>query len=367
MPQQRSILFGPLPPPYGGVSVFMSGLCDHVIARGGAVWYYKGKPGVWDTKKGYTYVNHRRLSHLWALAGGGRQARITDSTHFHLEYPHPLLLPLWLLAKSLLGFSWIKVLHDGSLPERYESFSGMQKRLFKASMRNIDEFVVSGGNLAAWLKDVAGAEKKITTIPVLLPPPPGWGTAPVDPGMVNRLDRFAAHGGRVSSIGVFIPSYGFHHVADAVEKIRLDTGDDVGLLLVDGQFACDSNYREMVLKDRDWIEVVENIPHPALGRVYESSDVFVRAFEHESYGLSRVEALWCGTPVVATRPGETRGMRLYDFGDVEQLQNHIRALLNGGPDVDDIKYWREVYDAEADINLGRYIKVIAGTGEINAD
>ena len=36
-------------------------------------------------------------------------------------------------------------------------------------------------------------------------------------------------------------------------------------------------------------------------------------------GISRIEALWCGVPVVATRAGETRGMLLYDFGDVEQL------------------------------------------------
>src|SRR4030095_10597496 len=85
----------------------------------------------------------------------------------------------------------------------------------------------------------------------------------------------------------------------------------------------DESYRDEVLCGRDWITVLEKIPNPEIYEILRLSDVFVRAFADESYGISRVEALWCGLPVIATRAGETRGMLLYDFGDVEQLVNQL--------------------------------------------
>lgn len=363
----HSILFGPLPPPYGGVSVFMDAICDHVVSHGASVWSYKGKKRPSGSENGVRYVNHRKLNHIRALLRDGRAARITDSTHFHLEYPNPLLLPAWLAAKRFLRFEWIKILHDGSLPSRYERFTRAQKQLFRAAIRDIDEFIVYSRELETWLRDVAVFAGKISFIPLLLPLPAGWGDARVDANLTATLERFAGHRKRVSSIGVFIPSYGFHNVADAVEKIREETNDDVGLLLVDGEFARDDEYRERVLRERPWIEVAPSVPNPALGQVFKQSQVFVRAFEHESFGLSRIEALWCGVPVIATNVGETRGMMLYDYGDVNALRGHLETVFAGEVDID-VEKWADIFQLESEENLDRYIEVITGsTAKINAD
>jgi glycosyltransferase involved in cell wall biosynthesis len=80
------------------------------------------------------------------------------------------------------------------------------------------------------------------------------------------------------------------------------------------------------------------------------SDVFVRAVEAEGYGLSRVEAIWSGLPVVATRAGETRGMLLFDFGNVDELVIQLRKALFGPPMADGEK-WAAMYQAEAEQNL----------------
>jgi glycosyltransferase involved in cell wall biosynthesis len=76
----------------------------------------------------------------------------------------------------------------------------------------------------------------------------------------------------------------------------------------------------------------------------------VRGFGSESYGISRVEALWCGVPAVATTAGETRGMLTYEFGDVSALERQLRRAL-GGAAREEIGAWAEVYRREAGENL----------------
>jgi glycosyltransferase involved in cell wall biosynthesis len=356
---RRSILFGPMPPPWGGVSVFMNSIADHAIARGIEIWAYTGKP---VEGRSIRFVNHRRFGHLRLLVRRGRGARITDSTHFHLEYPHPALLPPWIAAKKLLGFRWTKIVHDGSLPYRFDKFSGRQKRLFRAAIKSIDEIIAVDQVLATWLLNTAGFRGKISMIPPLLPTPPvSSGTDAMTVPRRQMLDNFALHAKKVMSIGVFAAPYGFDQVARAVESIRAETGDDIGLLLADSEFDRDPEYREMVLAKRDWVHVVEGIPHAELEAVYSLADVFVRAFGHDSFGLSRVEALWAGVPVIATRAGETRGMMLYDFGDIAQLSGHIRSVLTGGG-ISNPREWAEIYRLEAKENLEKYLTEIEGNG-----
>jgi glycosyltransferase involved in cell wall biosynthesis len=293
----------------------------------------------------------------------GRAARITDSTHFHFEYPNPALLPLWLAAKFFLRFEWVKILHDGSLPARYEGFGLIKRLLFRMAAKGIDEFIVYNRELEKWLRETAGFKRKIRFINILFPLPADWGKAEMDETLRIALDRFGRHEKRVSSVGIFIPSYGFAEVARAVETIRRETGEDIGLLLVDGGFQSDESLRSEILKGReDWIDVVSGVPHANLGRIFARSDVFVRAFAHESYGLSRVEALWSGVTVIATSAGETRGMLVYESGDAEALTNHLKAVLSGETRTD-IDFWAGEYRREADRNVESYLRALAGETE----
>src|SRR5512132_3954767 len=123
---RRIILFGPLPPPYGGVAIYMKLLVAHFLEA--RVWTYGGaKPK--DTK--VRFVAHRRVGRLRALLDEGGGARILDASHFHLEYPNLLLLPLWLVLKRLLRFEWYKNILDGSLPKRYPNFGVIERWLFR--------------------------------------------------------------------------------------------------------------------------------------------------------------------------------------------------------------------------------------------
>src|SRR5437762_719691 len=234
--RSRIILFGPLPPPYGGVAIYMKALMAQLHSPNVRVWTYGG---VNPHDPGIRFIAHRRLGTLWALIAEGRKARILDASHFHLEYPNPCLVP--------------------------NPMSDVNVKLSR-------------------------------TTEALIKP-------------------YLTYSKGVCSIGVFFPSYGFKDVAEAVERLRNRTSEDIGLILLDGGFVRDEQYRNETLRCRDWITVLEKVPNPELYKILKRSDVFVRAFADESYGIARIEAIWCGIPVVATRAGETRGMLLYDFGN----------------------------------------------------
>ena len=351
---KRIILFGPLPPPHGGVAIYLKALTAHFSGPDVRVWTYT-QPDPSDAN--VRFVAHRRLGTLWALLAEGRQARILDTTHFHLEYPNPLLLPVWLVLKKFLRFEWYKNILDGSLPKRYSQFGSLQRWLFRRGVNAVDEFIVVSDDLRSWLQDEMKVQQPITVIHCLLPPL----ESELKPNLSCRagqsLASYLSRERRVCSIGVFYPSYGFRDVASAVEELRRRTGTDIGLVLLDGGFVSDEDYRDEVLRDRDWITVLTKVPNSDVYQILKHSDVFVRAVSEEGYGISRVEALWCGTSVIATRVGETRGMLLYDFGDAEQLTNHLQSVLFDASSQTESE-WPELYRKEAQNNLRRLAEVL---------
>jgi glycosyltransferase involved in cell wall biosynthesis len=351
---RRIILFGPLPPPHGGVAIYLKALVAHLQGPNVRVWTYGGAR---PDDESIRFIAHRKLGTLGALLAEGRRARILDASHFHLEYPNPLLLSVWLVLKRLLRFEWYKNIHDGSLPGRYKRFGIMQRWLFRQAIDAVDEFVVVSENLKCWLRDEISVHQPITIIPGLLPNPPRDGNAKLSSTTEALIKPYLAHDKRVCSIGVFFPSYGFKDVAEAVEELRERTRKDIGLIFLDGAFVCDKSYRDEVLLERDWITVLEKVPNPEIYEILKRSDVFVRAFADESYGISRVEALWCGLPVIATRAGETRGMLLYDFGDQQQLINQLHTVLSNQV-LEEENPWAARYRQEAEENLQAVARVL---------
>lgn len=349
--RRRIILLGPYPPPYGGVSVYIKTLFESLKQRGVELWTFGDKH---FSAPNVVFMKDKRRELLPLLIRRGAASRIVDCTHFLIEYPS-ILVPIWVVLKRLLRFEWFKIMQDGSLPSRYKSFNPVRKELFRTAANSVTEFIVISEELEEWLRTEIGVTQPVTLIRNLFPIPyrKSEMATPAATEAVVRL--YEQHNKRVCSIGVFIPSYGFKHVAEAVEKIRKETRTDIGLLLLDGDFAADKNYRSEVLSGREWIRVLKNVPHPLVFEILRRSDVFVRAFGLDSYGLSRVEAIWCGLPVVATRAGETRGMLLYDFGNVEQLVHQLKLALFSEQSKD-VNEWGALYQKEAEENLSELIR-----------
>lgn len=343
---KKVVLLGPYPPPHGGVSIYVKTLFEHLKARGLRLWAYGDRELRGEQ---VSFMRDKRRELIPLLLREGRGARVGDCTHFLFEYPSALV-PVWVVLKRLLGFEWVKILHDGSLPVRHARFTAARRALFRLAARNVTEFVVVSEELGRWLREEVKVAQTVTHVGSLLPVPyrdaEGEPDAEVDAAFSGAL----RHRRRVCSVGVFIDDYGFRHAALAVERLRRETGDDLCLVLIDGGFARDEAYRAEVLRGRDWIKVLTNVSHPDIFKILKRCDAFVRGFGLESYGLSRIEAVWAGLPVVATRAGETRGMLLYDFGDVDDLTRQLRRALDGDHARETAR-WAETYAREAEENL----------------
>ncbi len=343
---RKLVLLGPYPPPYGGVSVYIKTLFEELKNKNVELWTYGDErvaaPNVF-------YMRDKRWELLPLLIRRGSKARIADCSHFLVEYPS-ILVPVWVALKSLRRFEWIKIIQDGSLPSRYVEFNPIRKELFRLAVESVTEFIVISQELKDWLQTEILVTQKVTLIKNLFPLRYSPAETALPKEIETSLAPYLQRSKRVCSIGVFISSYGFRHVAEAVETIRNETRTDIGLLLIDGDFAAEDSYRAEVLRGREWIIVLKNVAHPLVFEILSRSDVFVRAFGLDSYGLSRVEAIWSGVPVVATKAGETRGMLLYDFGNVEELVTQLKRALFGDQE-GEMNYWAELYRKEAGTNL----------------
>ena len=337
---------GPSPPPYGGVSIYIRTLFESLKNHDAELWTFGDQevsgPNVY-------YMKDKRVQLVPLLLKRGLRVRMVDCTHFLVEYPSSLV-PIWINLKRLLGFEWIKVIQDGSLPSRYDSFSAPRKKLFQMATASVTEFIVVSHELEQWLRTVIGVSQKISVIKNLFPVAYSESQMALPADIQAAIGPYLERTHRVCSIGIFIPDYGFKHVAEAVEKIRDETKKDIGLLLLDGDFGKDEEYRRTVLTGREWITVLKNVDHPKVFQLLKQSDVFARGSGFEGYGLSRVEAIWCGLPVVATRAGETRGMLLYDFGNVGQLASQLERALSQD-NASDVLGWAKHYREEARNNL----------------
>lgn len=109
--------------------------------------------------------------------------------------------------------------------------------------------------------------------------------------------RVALYVGRLSRLK------GVHLILDAFAAVSRDH-QDLQLAIVgngEEEGALRAQAAEWGLSDR--VLFAGKIPHGELPRWYNAADVCVAASERESVGLTVLEALACGTPVVATRVG----------------------------------------------------------------
>jgi len=123
-------------------------------------------------------------------------------------------------------------------------------------------------------------------------------------------------------------------VLRAVRRL-LDSGEDIWLLHRSGGY-------KTFLRDAERFGIVHRViatdavhPHRQLPLDYQACDLCVQASREEGLGFSPLEALACGTPVIAAAVGglqetivDGRTGWTYPVGDAEALARSIRAVLD---------------------------------------
>ncbi|MGD8377306.1 MAG: glycosyltransferase family 4 protein [Acidobacteriota bacterium] len=342
----RLLLLGPFPPPYGGVAIYDQALLEILRERGLDAHRraIRVEPGPDAVPPGLAGV--RSL-----FRETGADDVVLDSATWLLEYPVFRIAAAWFPLRRFRRFRWIKVIHDGTLPGRFHAMPAARRAIGRRAVAEADAVVVVEPGLARWVSSALGRDEGVHVIPSLLPLPPSAVPGPPQPAE-------DAGGKVVASVGVFTEPYGFRDLAEAVERLRGETGIPLELVLLDGGFADDPDYRRATLRGRSWIRTLPPMARAEVLRVLGSSDVFVRPSRHEAYGLCRVEALWMETPVVATNVGETRGMRTYAAGDVGALAGRILEVLRDPGARDEARTAGDRFRAEAEANLASLVRLL---------
>ncbi len=302
------------------------------------------------------YREHRNIfRNLTALHHAlPRRSLILDSYGFSIEYPSWRTAIPWIVLKRLKRFQWIKIVHDSTLPARFGHFRLQWRILFQVANRLVDKWIAVNREILETVSRFNASGKSVSLIGSLLPYEIDFESIE-ESNVVDPLKT--RYQGLVCSVGTLAPYYGFQHVVEAVENIRGKTGENIGLLLIDGGTIMEATDEHSILKNRPWIEILRKVPHRETLSIIKSCDVFVRSTERESYGLSKIEAIMVGTPVISTKAGATRGMHLYDFGDVGALERCLEAVLHhsGVPDAAEAK---KMYLQIGDRNLEEVIAII---------
>ena len=146
-------------------------------------------------------------------------------------------------------------------------------------------------------------------------------------------------------VGRIAPIKGLDTLLDTVARLR-EAGRDMRLLVVGGEADEPTNGHEASLRRRiaalglgESVRFVGPQPQSVLPLYYAAADVTVLPSYYESFGMVALEAMACGSPVIASRVGGlvttvrdgVTGFLVPD-GDVEALAERIETLV-GDPEL----------------------------------
>ncbi len=334
-------ILGSYPPPYGGVATFVKSLHENLAKEG-----IDHNMIVRSDRqhKGMQLLEDNIFKYLFQMCMIPKSSCIVDSCSIFLEYPqykeNVCKCLIWNTLINIRKFSWIKIFHDGTMPDRYKKLGYKEKAILKYSLKHMKKILVVNESLREWLINDIGYKGKIVLIKSILPR--NYKEKTLNTNIRTFIQKYKYI---IVSIGTCNKEYGFQDIIDAVAALPQYLNKVVGIILIDGNFACkNKEYLDIRKKLSEYENILLISKGMDSGKVYsimKKSSIFIRGVCYESYGISRIEAIMAGIPVIATNTGETRGMIIYKSGDIKELSRNILNVLTGK--ISNNKEWISFY------------------------
>lgn len=169
-------------------------------------------------------------------------------------------------------------------------------------------FTATAGEREELIRDSGAASRSVRVVP-----------CGVDLERFRLLDRRAARSGLglapelplVLFVGRFDPIKGIERFLEAVARLKTQAAFHVALVGGEGGSGGSAGVYGKLCADlaiQDRVVFCGRMPQEALPRYYAAADVLVVPSYYESFGLVALEALACGTPVVATPVGAMKAL-----------------------------------------------------------
>jgi D-inositol-3-phosphate glycosyltransferase len=284
------------------------------------------------------------VGHLDEFVDGVEAWRLTRGLDYDLVHAHYWLSGVAALAlRARWGVPVLQMFHTlGRLKNRAARSAAELEPLERLReetriVSQVDRIVAANVvERAELLRDYAARAPRIATIPC------GVDTelfAPGDRGAARRALELDA-GPTLLWVGRLAPIKGLDTLLGAVERLRA-AGTGARLLIVGGDADEPRNGHEAALRERierlglaAAVRFLGPQPQDVLPAYYVAADVTVLPSYYESFGMVALEAMACGSPVIASRVGGlvttvrdgVTGFLVPD-GDVGALAERVAALL----------------------------------------
>jgi glycosyltransferase involved in cell wall biosynthesis len=317
----RVVQLGPYPPPHGGVQTNLVAIRNYLRRHGHTCDVINLTRFRREDADGVYYpVGAAALMRLlWRLPA--------DIVHLHFGGDlTPRLLGLALFCTLLPGRKTVLTFHSGGYPGSPAGLTAAPATLRGFVLRRLDGLIGVNPEIAALFARFGARRERIRTILPFAVEPPDRSLA-----LPARLAAFLrAHSPALLTVGLLEPEYDLAMQIDAMAGI-LARFPRAGLLMV-GAGSLEESLRARIASTpyADHVLLYGDMPHAVTLRATLECDLLLRTTLYDGDSVAVREALYIGTPVIATdngmRPG---GVHLIPPSDAGRLRDAVCELLSG--------------------------------------
>jgi len=313
----RILLIGPLPPPLGGVSVYLS-RHKRLLERDGHDVY------VLDPTKMSRAAYYARL----LLVPFGRYDLIAD--HVQSIYVVLILFVTGMAGRTeVVDSNW----------RQLENWAGWKTRLYGAFLRRCKGLVLAGAHLASYYREhgVTPPEGKVRGLVPFIPPPLEDEEAILATYPAEAMDFAAGRRPLIIAnafrLGLYrgVDLYGLDMCVELAAALK-DRYPNVGLIFALAEVG-DVAYFEKIKSRIERLGIEDNFyfltGQRELWPLFRRADLMVRPTCSDAYGVSVAEALHLGCPAVASDVCQrTPGTLTFASRDAQDFLKKCRLALD---------------------------------------
>lgn len=258
-------------------------------------------------------------------------------THSHYVFPSGMFS---YLLKKRYNIPYIVTAHGGDI-NKMANKSGQIRQLTEKILQSADHVIAVGEELATTIEEKFGVSREQITVMSMGIDRTVFKEVP------NKKDHAAQLGMDPNKtnflfVGNIIREKGVTELVTAFTKLSAANPETAELYCIGS--TKDSNFTAQVkelAKDHTNIHFMEPMPQQKLAQYFQAADVFVLPSYIEGLGLVALEAMSCGTPVIASDVGGLHYMLADNRGvlippkDALLLQHALENAVKKGMQVND--------------------------------
>ncbi len=318
--RMKVVLLGPFPPPHGGVQTNLVAIREYLRRNGHSC----------DVVN-LTRFRRQDGDGVYYPVGAAALMRLLSrlpADILHLHFGGDLtrrLIGLALFCSLLPGRKTVLTFHSGGYPGSPAGRTAAPATLRGFVLRRLDGLIGVNAEIAALFAKFGVSQERIRTIlPFSVQPPDRSLPLP------DRLAAFlSAHSPALLTVAGLEPEYDLPMQIDVMAEI-LQRYPRAGLLIV-GSGSLEESLRARIAATpyRDRIVLYGDMPHALTLRATQECDLLLRTTLYDGDSISVREALYIGTPVIATDNGmRPEGVYLIPPSDPARLLDAVCDLLS---------------------------------------